>query len=236
MSSKSLLIGIVTGLAVVAAGVVFVLTQPAPSKNKKTTSSPPLPKATMIAIFSKITEMMHAVVLKLAEVEQQVRASAAQQGKQLTQDEMEQYLLASFRQAMSEVEQAVYREFQTSEEQVQAATEFFEDDSEFQAILNKLKNLFRAVTGQGAVQEPTVEVPDHIDQDVVLRVYGESMEGLSTVIETVHAELTESGIVPGSAEFQSALQATYVERFGVLRLEILESHSMSEVSLNLYKV
>jgi len=233
MSSKIVVMGLAAGAAAMAAGILYILTRPAPVKSSSSKTStndetPSLDKQTMIKIFERITGMMQVVVMNLAEHEQQVRQAAAQRGKQVTNQEMEQYLMGQFRQAMGEVEQTVYKDNNTSEEQVRVATLYYADDEDFAKTLNKLKALFKAMTGQPNTD--AVEVPEHVTMEKVLIVMSETMEGINDVLEKLHAELKEQGLSPESTEFKQQLQTLYLERVQLVRNEVHAKHNVSEVS------
>mmetsp|Transcript_15516 Transcript_15516/g.30043 ORF Transcript_15516/g.30043 Transcript_15516/m.30043 type:complete len:241 (-) Transcript_15516:1267-1989(-) len=240
MSSKAVAVGIAAGVAVLAAGALYLLTRPAQSAAPKvaegSSAGAPagqakLPKETMIKIFERITGMMQVVVMNLAEHEQKVRMSAQSRGKEISHEEMEQYLMSQFRQAMAEVEQTVYRENNTTEDEVRQATAFYEDDEDFNKTLNKLKRLFKAVTGQQQTQLP--EVPEDFTMEKVLAIMSETMEGVNVVLETIHNELKETGLTPESNDFKSELQQRYLERVPHVRNEVHNKHGVSEVSVSI---
>ncbi|CAK9063788.1 Uncharacterized protein SCF082_LOCUS32975, partial [Durusdinium trenchii] len=145
--------------------------------------------------------------------EQKVRQTLQEQGKQITNAEMEQYLMSKFRQAMSE-----------------EATRFYESDEDFTKVLNKLKMLFKAVTGQSQTELP--EVPEHVTMDKVLTVMSETMEGINVVLETINEELQASGLDPESQEFKKQLQERYMGQVAKLRSEVQEKHGIGEELLH----
>jgi len=147
-------------------------------------------------------------------------------GKQITNAEMEQYLMSQFRSAMSAVEEQVYQELHTNEEEVRAATEFYKDDEDFKRTLNKLKTLFKAVTGQQ--QTELVEVPEHLTMKKTLDIMSEIMVGINEQVERIHEELTGKGLSPESDDFKKELQERYMEGVGVLRTSVHEKHEVNE--------
>jgi hypothetical protein len=93
-----------------------------------------------------------------------------QRGKHITNEEMEQYLMVQFKQVMGDVEKKVYEEHETTEEEVRSATEFFKDNADFQKSLNRLKNLFKSVSGQ---PNDITTVPDSVSMEKTLLIMAE---------------------------------------------------------------
>ncbi|GBG34235.1 Hypothetical Protein FCC1311_104592 [Hondaea fermentalgiana] len=238
-SSKAVAVGMAAGVAVLTAGLLYLLTRPVGSKKSAASegaagaegevagNKPKLGKEAMIRIFERITGMMQMVVMNLAEHEQKVRMSVESRGKQISHEEMEQYLMTQFRQAMAEVEQTVYKENNTTEEEVRQATKYYEDDEDFNKTLLKLKRLFKAVTGQQQTQLP--EVPKEVTMEKVLQIMSETMDGVNIVLESIHKELADSGLSPESTEFKAELQQRYLDRVGRVRAEVHSKHNISEL-------
>lgn len=243
--SKAVAVGVVAGVAAMVAGVLFVLTRPATKRSTEPSAggagagapgagagaaagdAPPLTKQQMISIFGRITEMMRLVVAELSEQEAAIRQNAAAQGQTITDDEMMQFFMGRFRQQMAEVEQAVYREHQTNDEAVRAATKFYEGDEEFAKTLAQLKDVFQKVTGQTPAAE--VEIPEGVTKEVVLAMMQDTMVGVNVVLEAIHAELVKAGLSPQSPEYKQLLQKGYMERVAGLRDAVQQKYGLGEV-------
>jgi len=243
-ANRALVLGVTGGLAVLAGALYLLTRRPATVKVKAAGKAgvakddgvvemPSLGREQLIKIFERLCSMLNLIILQLAEHEQKVRVSAEKQGKEISHAEMEQYLMGQFRQAMAEVEQTVYKENNTTEEEVRAATTYYEDDEEFQQTLNKLRRLFKAVTGQPQSELP--EVPEEVTMEKVLLVMSETMENINVVLEKIHKELTDSGMNPDSQEFKQQMQQRYLDRVGSLRAEVQQKHGIGEVSYSLLK-
>ncbi len=78
--------------------------------------------------------------------------------------------MVQFKQVMGDVEKKVYEEHETTEEEVRAATEFFKNNADFQKSLNRLKNLFKSVSGQ---PNEITSVPDYVSMEKTLLIMAE---------------------------------------------------------------
>ena len=78
--------------------------------------------------------------------------------------------MVQFKQVMGDVEKKVYEEHETTEEEVRSATEFFKDNADFQKSLNRLKNLFKSVSGQ---PNEITTVPDYVSMEKTLLIMAE---------------------------------------------------------------
>lgn len=96
--------------------------------------------------------------MQLAKLEAKIRQESSQNGRSLPEDQLASYLMGQFEEAMKAIESQVYAKFQTTEDEVKIATEFFEEeeDADVANAVAKLQELYRVMTGGGFSD---VEVP-----------------------------------------------------------------------------
>lgn len=96
--------------------------------------------------------------MQLAKLEAKIRQESSQNGRSLPEDQLASYLMGQFEEAMKAIESQVYAKFQTTEDEVKVATEYFEEeeDKDVANAVAKLQELYRVMTGGGFSD---VEVP-----------------------------------------------------------------------------
>lgn len=185
----------------------------------------------LIRIFQEITNSMQQVMVKLAQIEQQLKMNARQQGKEISDADLHQYLMKQFEDAMNRVEQSVYQRNNTTEAEVQQAAEVFAEDAEFKTAVETLKSLFKVFTGQTS-EGDLAKVPERLDIDLVLSIMEETMDGMSDAMEESFAELKEGGMAEGSQEFNTKLQTLYTQRIAVVRADVQEKYDIKQAELH----
>ena len=190
------------------------------------TEVPDLPLETMIKIFEEITANMKVVMVKLAQIEQQIRQSVQAQGKQISDQEMSGYLMNQFKQSMEAVEKQVYTKFSTNEATVERIAKHFAEEPSFKKCVTELQSLFRIFTGQSG----DVEVPAQFTLEVILDIMTETMESMTDTMEKLCKQLTEEGLTTGTPEFQQKLQTAYMKESQEVRTAVQKKHGISQVS------
>merc|ERR1719297_702969 len=132
---------------------------------------------------------MSQIVIQLAKIEQKVRQESVAAGKDIPEESLDAYLMNQFEEAMKAIESQVYKKYKTNEEEVQVATEFYSDDKEVQAVVSKLKQLFRVITGQQEQMEPTMDVPDDLTVEKMIEIMEETMEAMNVAMEETCEEV-----------------------------------------------
>lgn len=96
--------------------------------------------------------------MQLAKLEAKIRQESSQNGRSLPEDQLASYLMGQFEEAMKAIEAQVYAKYQTTEDEVKVATEFYEEeeDKDVANAVAKLQELYRVMTGGGFSD---VEVP-----------------------------------------------------------------------------
>lgn len=151
---------------------------------------PNLDKEQLLAILETICTQMGQVVMQLAKLEANIRQESNQKGSPLPEDQLASYLMGQFEEAMKVIESQVYTKYQTTEEEVKIATEFFEEeeDKDIANSVSKLQELYRVMTGGGVSD---VEVPADLTLDKFVKVMEETMEALNVAMEMVCREVKE---------------------------------------------
>lgn len=128
--------------------------------------------------------------MQLAKVEAKVRQESAQSGRPLPEDQLASYLMGQFEEAMKAIEAQVYAKFQTNEEEVKLATEYYEEeeDKDVANAVTKLQDLYRVMTGGGFSD---VEVPEDLTLEKFIAIMHETMESLNRAMEEVCLEVKE---------------------------------------------
>ncbi|CAH0475032.1 unnamed protein product [Peronospora belbahrii] len=228
--SKPLVIaGISTTVAAVALLIVALtrnrnMTE-SKNKNKKDDSVreiPNLHKEQLLSILETICTQMGQVVMQLAKLEAKIRQESSQSGRSLPEDQLASYLMGQFEEAMKAIESQVYAKFQTTEEEVKVATEYFEeeDDKDVANAVAKLQELYRVMTG-GSFSD--VEVPDELTLTKFIEIMQETMESLNVAMEEVCFEVKE--LNPNNKE--EAINQRYVKRADNLSAEIHAKHGLT---------
>jgi hypothetical protein len=133
-------------------------------------------------------------------------------------------MMAEFATAMKEVESRVYEAMGVTEGEVEQATNYFNDDGEFQAVLKTLRRKYSLFTGQGVE-----DVPDYVTMELIMDVMSETMKLMTAAMEEVFTQ-TKSEFPVGSEQFAQILQQRYVEKIGVLRQKVQKKYNIDQVS------
>jgi hypothetical protein len=104
--------------------------------------------------------------MQLAKLEAKIRQESSQSGRALPEDQLASYLMGQFEEAMKAIESQVYAKFQTTEDEVKVATEYYEEeeDKDVANAVTKLQDLYRVMTGGGFSD---VEVPADLSLEKV---------------------------------------------------------------------
>lgn len=128
--------------------------------------------------------------MQLAKLEAKIRQESNQNGRSLPEDQLASYLMGQFEEAMKAIESQVYAKFQTTEDEVKLATEYFEEeeDKDIASAVARLQELYRVMTG-GSVSD--VEVPADLTLTKFIAIMQETMESLNVAMEEVCLEVKE---------------------------------------------
>jgi hypothetical protein len=247
MSSSSKLVVAAVAMAVATAVAVIYLTAASSSKKKKVTTDqvtvedvdasddpaevggdggdddvPKLPKAQLIRVFQQITAQMERVILHISQLEQQILQRAQQEEQEVDQNELRESMMAEFTNAMKDVEGRVYQSLKVTEAEVEQATNYFNDDADFQAVLKTLRRKYALFTGQGVE-----DVPDYVTMELIMDVMSETMQKMTTAMEEVFHQ-TKSEMSVGTEQFAQTLQQRYVEKIGVLRQQVQKKYNIDQ--------
>ncbi|KUF87669.1 Dehydrogenase/reductase SDR family member 13 [Phytophthora nicotianae] len=160
--------------------------------------------------------------MQLAKLEAKIRQESSQSGRSLPEDQLASYLMGQFEEAMKAIESQVYAKFQTTEDEVKVATEYFEeeDDKDVANAVAKLQELYRVMTGGGFSD---VEVPSELTLTKFIEIMQETMESLNVAMEEVCLEVKE--LNPDNKE--EAINQRYVKRADNLSAEIHAKHGLT---------
>ncbi|KAF0719018.1 Aste57867_1338 [Aphanomyces stellatus] len=185
-------------------------------------SAPSLPKDQLLAILSVISTQMGQVVMSLAAIEQKIRQESAQSGRRLPEDQLAAYLMGQFEEAMKAIESQVYTKYNTTEQDVTVASDYYEsiEDPEVHAELRKLRDLHNLITGAGGMD---VEVPDDLTLVKFLMIMEETMESLNVAMEEVCQEVK----LLDPVDKEEAINQRYVKKADQLSNDIHQQHGLS---------
>lgn len=183
---------------------------------------PNLHKEQLLSILETICTQMGQVVMQLAKLEAKIRQESSQSGRSLPEDQLASYLMGQFEEAMKAIESQVYAKFQTTEDEVKVATEYFEEDGDKDVAnaVAKLQELYRVMTGGGFSD---VEVPAELTLTKFIEIMQETMESLNVAMEEVCLEVKE--LNPDNKE--EAINQRYVKRADNLSAEIHAKHGLT---------
>lgn len=183
---------------------------------------PNLHKDQLLSILETICSQMGQVVMQLAKLEAKIRQESSQSGRALPEDQLASYLMGQFEEAMKAIESQVYAKFQTTEDEVKIATEYYEEeeDKDVAAAVTKLQDLYRVMTGGGFSD---VEVPEDLTLEKFVSIMHETMESLNVAMEEVCLEVKE--LNPDNKE--DAINQRYVKRADALSAEIHAKHGLT---------
>jgi hypothetical protein len=247
MSSSSKLVVAAVAMAVVTAVAVVYLAAASTSKKKKLSTSnevtvddlddgreaeggaegdddetPRLAKAQLIKVFQQITAQMERVILRISQLEQQILQRAQQEEQEVDQNELRESMMAEFTNAMKDVEGRVYSSLNVTEAEVEQATNYFNDDADFQAVLKTLRRKYALFTGQGVE-----DVPDFVTMELIMDVMSETMQKMTAAMEEVFHQ-TKGEMSVGTEQFAQTLQQRYVEKIGVLRQKVQKKYNIDQ--------
>ncbi|CAI5741447.1 unnamed protein product [Peronospora destructor] len=227
--SKPLVIAGISAIAAVALVIIALTRNKSSTGSKKTKQDdigvremPNLHKEQLLSILETICTQMGQVVMQLAKLEAKIRQESSQSGRSLPEDQLASYLMGQFEEAMKAIEAQVYAKFQTTEEEVKIATEYFEedDDKDVANAVAKLQELYRVMTGGGFSD---VEVPAELTLTKFIEIMQETMESLNVAMEEVCLEVKEFN--PDNKE--EAINQRYVKRADNLSAEIHAKHGLT---------
>ncbi|KAF1792586.1 hypothetical protein GQ600_23680 [Phytophthora cactorum] len=222
---------VIAGVSAVAAAalLIFALARNGSSSDAKKDKKedgvrevPNLHKEQLLSILETICTQMGQVVMQLAKLEAKIRQESSQSGRSLPEDQLASYLMGQFEEAMKAIESQVYAKFQTTEDEVKVATEYFEeeDDKDVGNAVAKLQELYRVMTGGGFSD---VEVPAELTLTKFIEIMQETMESLNVAMEEVCLEVKE--LNPDNKE--EAINQRYVKRADNLSAEIHAKHGLT---------
>lgn len=230
--SKPLILGAVSAVAAIA--VFFALSARGSKSSDKAEKKsddgvrevPKLPKEQLLSILETICTQMGQVVVQLAKLEAKIRQESSQSGRSLPEDQLASYLMGQFEEAMKAIESQVYAKFQTTEDEVKAATEYYEEEQDEDVAngVSKLQELYRVMTGGGFSD---AEVPEDLTLEKFIAIMRETMESLNVAMEEVCLEVKE--LNPENKE--DAINQRYVKRADALSNEIHAKHGLTRAVL-----
>ncbi|CAK4661944.1 hypothetical protein LEN26_001449 [Aphanomyces euteiches] len=183
---------------------------------------PSLPKDQLLAILGVISTQMGQVVMSLAAIEQKIRQESAQSGRRLPEDQLAAYLMGQFEEAMKAIESQVYSKYNTTEQDVTVASDYYEsiEDPEVHAELRKLRELHNLITGAGSLD---VEIPEDLTLEKFLSIMEETMESLNVAMEEVCQEVK----LLDPVDKEEAINQRYVKKADQLSNDIHQHHGLS---------
>jgi len=184
--------------------------------------APRLSKASLIKVFQQITAQMERVILRISQLEQQILQKAQQDEQDVDQNELRESMMSEFTGAMKEVETRVYEHLGVTEAEVEQATNYFNDDADFQAVLKTLRRKYSLFTGQGVE-----DVPDYVTMELIMDVMSETMQKMTAAMEEVFNQ-TKAEMNVGTEAFAQTLQQRYVEKIGVLRQKVQKKYNIDQ--------
>ncbi|TMW57001.1 hypothetical protein Poli38472_002926 [Pythium oligandrum] len=228
--SKPVIIGAASAVAA-AAVLLFALTSRSAKSDKSSKKNasdddvrevPNLHKDQLLSILETICSQMGQVVMQLAKLEAKIRQESSQSGRALPEDQLASYLMGQFEEAMKAIESQVYAKFQTTEDEVKIATEYYEEQEDKDVVnaVTKLQDLYRVMTGGGFSD---VEVPEDLTLEKFIAIMHETMESLNVAMEEVCLEVKE--LNPDNKE--DAINQRYVKRADALSTEIHAKHGLT---------
>lgn len=228
--SKPVIIGAASAIAAITL-IAFVIakrgnksaqTQTKEAKEDGVREVPNLHKDQLLSILDTICAQMGQVVMQLAKLEAKIRQESSQSGRALPEDQLASYLMGQFEEAMKAIESQVYAKFQTTEDEVKVATEYYEEeeDKDVANAVTKLQDLYRVMMGGGFSD---VEVPEDLTLQKFVNIMHETMESLNVAMEEVCLEVKE--LNPDNKE--DAINQRYVKRADALSAEIHAKHGLT---------
>lgn len=228
----ALAVALVTAAAVMYAAAVKSSAKTASTKKAEDPSdlpedveseeAPRISKSTLVKVFQQITAQMERVILRISQVEQQILAKAQQDNQEVDQMELRESMMAEFASAMKEVEARVYEHQSVTEVDVEQATNYYNDDPEFQAVLKTLRRKYSLFTGQGVE-----DVPDYVTMELIMDVMSETMKLMTAAMEEVFNQ-TKAEMPVGTEAFAQTLQQRYVEKIGALRQKVQKKYNIDQ--------
>jgi len=228
----ALTVALVTAAAVMYAAAVKSSAKTASAKKAEDPSdlpedveseeAPRISKSTLVKVFQQITAQMERVILRISQVEQQILAKAQQDNQEVDQMELRESMMAEFASAMKEVEARVYEHQSVTEVDVEQATNYYNDDPEFQAVLKTLRRKYSLFTGQGVE-----DVPDYVTMELIMDVMSETMKLMTAAMEEVFNQ-TKAEMPVGTEAFAQTLQQRYVEKIGALRQKVQKKYNIDQ--------
>eukprot|EP00924_Labyrinthula_sp_SR-Ha-C_P006182 snap_masked-scaffold_54-processed-gene-1.65-mRNA-1 protein AED:1.00 eAED:1.00 QI:0/-1/0/0/-1/1/1/0/297 len=248
-SNKYLYAGIASASALSLGLIIYSLTRrPKSTKQKALTSANQqnletveiLPIETLVKIFGEITLQMQSLILKLAQEEQQI----LQRGNlNLTNQQLQDFLLNRFQDAVTLIEEKVYKSHDTFEQQVKVSCEKHEDDPKLKSSIEQLKSVYGAVMNAGKPQEAeNVSLPDFLTRDKTLEILVATMAILRSEAASVSKALERQGFSreKDAAKFQAEFQGRYgkaveKKRDALYEKEKIESDMIMQAAVRKYQ-
>ncbi|DAZ97069.1 TPA: hypothetical protein N0F65_001253 [Lagenidium giganteum] len=230
MAFKPIIIGAASAIAALAIYLAYSA-QSSPKRSDKDSKksedgareAPSLPKEQLLSILETICTQMGQVVMQLAKLEGKLRQESQQTGRPIPEEQLATFLMGHFDEAMKAIESQVYAKFQTTEDEVRASAEYFEEagDKDVANAVAKLQELFRVMGG--AEVESTVEVPADLTLNKFIMIMQETMESLNVAMEEVCLEVKEQN--PEHKE--EVINQRYVQRAESLSTDIHAKHGLT---------
>ncbi|KAK8799755.1 hypothetical protein WA538_000599 [Blastocystis sp. DL] len=210
-------------------------TEVVPEKKEEEIPDLPVPKKTMIKIFSEISESIEMVMMQLSKYEEQLS-----QNPSYTPEMVNQEIQNKFELMLTGVEDNIYQMNNVKKEDVNKASDMLQNDRDFKRATYRLRSMFAVMQGQ--TPEPP-DLPEFMTLSYTLEVMKEVMSKAAEVMaDVVKTEKEKAGIedmeefkkqVGQNEEIQKAVFETYMTNLDVKRTEILEKYHIDKAILQI---
>eukprot|EP00941_MAST-03F_sp_MAST-3F-sp1_P000977 g977.t1 len=190
-------------------------------------------KEKLVQVLSGISSSVDVIMKKLYTLEQRVRAQSKASGQEIPEMEVRQALLQQFVQMYQQESAKVYKQYNTSEEEVKRVTAKFAAESDVKAHTEKIQKVFAVLSG---ANDKPVEVPAHITSDTVLQMMEEICKETCDMLDVYVKEIGEEFGITGTA-IGMALQSNpgvaakfqlFHQRSGAVRRRIHKKYQVED--------
>ena len=191
----------------------------------------PVPKETMIKIFTEISEIAQAIIMQLSQQEQML---AAQTGNNV--ELVRQIIMSSFNSELEKQEQEIYKKYKVNQEDVVETSNLLSEDIDFRRAIFALKNVASVLNG-ATPEDGHDLIPEEITSDVFLAIFEEvTTQTVASMEKTMDDFITKKGLkdreelkneLQKDSNLQTEFLTSYLEAGEVVKNGIFNKYNIN---------
>ncbi|EWM26771.1 hypothetical protein Naga_100001g131 [Nannochloropsis gaditana] len=144
------------------------------SNDERDDDQPALSKRKLVSVWSMLVKNMELHKYQVQQVLYQQRAQLAQQGTEVPDEDIEAMYKQNFEEILENVQTQILEHFDVAEDEFEAATECYKDDSEVSGMVHQLEALYRGDSGAPGEKDAVRDVGAEELERIIKTDFGEA--------------------------------------------------------------